>query len=119
MPGIARRISLFIQQEIRSLIRSGRLVSRQPGLDIRVALALHPVGRILIITPRASGNSPERNLIRRRFKALFYQEKLYESGFDVVIFCKKESTKLSYDQLKTTLISALQTATNTYSKKSF
>ena len=111
MPGIARRISLFTQQEIRSLIRSARLVSRQPGLDIRIAPSLQAFGRILIVTPRASGNSPARNLIRRRFKALFYQEKLYELGHDVVIFCKKESAKLDYHQLKAILSNALQTAT--------
>ena len=114
MPGIARRISLFTHQEIRSLIRSARLVSRQPGLDIRIAPSLHSIGRILIITPRASGNSPERNLIRRRFKALFYQEKLYELGRDVVIFCKKESSKLDYYQLKALISNALQNASTAH-----
>ena len=58
-------------------------------------------GRILLITSAKVGNAPERNLLRRRSKAIFYQEKMFTQGLHYVAIFKKPATKLSYDQLKT------------------
>ncbi|MGZ6254754.1 MAG: ribonuclease P protein component, partial [Candidatus Chromulinivorax sp.] len=58
-------------------------------------------GRILLITSSKVGNAPERNLLRRRSKAIFYQEKMFTQGLHYVAIFKKPATKLSYEQLKT------------------
>jgi ribonuclease P protein component len=107
-PGIARHITLFTKREIKHLFASAYLISRQPGLDVRIAQSNYTIGRILIVTPRKMGCAPERNRIRRRFKALFYQEKVYTLPYDVILFCKKESIKLSFNQLKA-IINSLKT----------
>jgi ribonuclease P protein component len=57
-------------------------------------------GRILIVTPRRAGNAPARNLIRRRLKALFYEEKWYESSYDFAFIIRAPATHYSFQQLK-------------------
>ena len=111
MPGIARRITLFTKREITQFTRSSRLISRQPGLDIRVARDYTPnaFGRILVVTPKRVGTAPERNLLRRRLKAIFYQEQLYNYPYIFLIFCKKQATKLTFEQLKALVIHAVNT----------
>lgn len=86
--------------ELRILLTKARLLHRQPELDIRYRKTSRPSGRLLVITPRRIGTAPKRNLIRRRLKALFYEERLFEHGYDVVIYCRKGSTDLSFQQLK-------------------
>lgn len=113
MPGIARQITLFTKKEIAQFIRSSRLISRQPELDIRVAREStpHALGRILIVTPKRVGTAPQRNLVRRRLKAIFYQEKLYKYPYIFLVFCKKQVTLLTFIELKILLLNAAKSLT--------
>jgi ribonuclease P protein component len=52
------------------------------------------------------GNAPERNLLRRQLKAIFYEEKLFERGFECIIILRKEAVPLSFAQLKELLLDA-------------
>ena len=99
-PSIARLITQFSRNEISQLFNHARSIYRNTHFDIRVAKAAQLVGRILIITPRKMGNAPQRNTIRRRLKALFYQEKWYEQPYDWIVYCKKKSDSLSFTEIK-------------------
>jgi ribonuclease P protein component len=64
------------------------------------------IARVLIVAWRV-GNVG-RNLIRRRIKSIFYEEKLFTFGFDCVVIAYKKIVMLSFDQLKHLLLSAYQ-----------
>ena len=119
MPNKRPPISKFTPQERRTLLTKARLVHRQEECDIRSRKKLEniDVGRILIITPKKIGSAPQRNLIRRRLKALYYEELHYTHGYDIVIYCRKGSAELSFQALKEILSSTfvvLTTGTNIF-----
>lgn len=109
MPSIAKKISKFTQREIDYLFKNARRVFKNTSLTILIAPRQQDFGRVLIVTSRKVGNAPQRNLIRRRIKAIFYQEKLFEYPFDCVIISHKDATSLSFDELKKYLLSAYHT----------
>ena len=88
------------QTEIKKLFKQARRVLKHPCLDILIAPSSSEVGRLLVVTPARIGTAPKRNKIRRRLKALFYEENRHEHPYDVVLFIKKEALALSYDELK-------------------
>jgi ribonuclease P protein component len=97
-------------QERRRLLYYAQPVVKSSALDIRAFPTQSSCGRIMIITPKKSGSAPQRNLVRRRLKALFYEEKLFEKLIDIIVYCKQESTTLSYLQLRDIIINGLITA---------
>lgn len=104
-----RSLSVFKTTEIRQLFAQARLVLKVPSIEIRTAPAHKGFGRILIVVPRRVGTAPQRNLIKRRFKAIFYEEKLFELKKDVLIFTWPGAAKLSFDLIKTYLQKAVTT----------
>ena len=109
-----KRISHFTKREVSQLFKKARAAIRHPGLTILCAPTSpvnatnqRPPGRILVITPRKIGSAPERNRIRRRLKALFYEKKYFELGIDCIIIVKKPGIALSFAQLATLLEQAL------------
>ncbi len=100
MSGIAKKLSKFTQREIDHLFKHARRVLRNASCTILLAPRQADFGRVLIVISRKVGNAPERNLIRRRIKSIFYEEKLYERPFDCVIIAQKKMVELSFDQLK-------------------
>lgn len=99
MPRIARLITSFSSKEISNLLKSARIATRHPGLDIRVAASSAAYARVLVITPRKMGTAPERNKIRRRIKAIFYTNKLFDNKKDVIVYCKKGCSEISFNEL--------------------
>lgn len=102
--------SQFTGPERTLLLTKARLIHRQPELDIRYRQrdpksSCLP-GRLLVITSRKIGNAVKRNLLRRRLKAIFYEEKLFSYSYDVVIYSRKCSTDLSFQELKSILLQA-------------
>lgn len=100
MSYIAKQLSTFNKKEVVTLLKKGKRVYKDVGLDIISAPATLKFGRILVITPRKVGNAPARNRIRRRLKALFYQKKLFERLTDVCIIIKKPGITYNYAQLE-------------------
>lgn len=99
MPYIAKHLSDFTQKEIAAIFKKSSRVYKGPGLDLLMAPASRNFGRILVVTPRKVGSAPERNRIRRRIKALFYEHKLYEHRFDTCIIIKKAGIDYSLQEL--------------------
>lgn len=101
MPRVTKKISSFTQSEITKLLNTARVKARIPGLRILAAPSSLPEhGRVLIITPRRSGNSPERNLIRRRIKAIFIEDELTQRNIDIVVIVRREGIDTSFGNLK-------------------
>jgi ribonuclease P protein component len=111
MPSIVRKISKFTKREIDYLFCHARRIARNQFCIILVApRQKEEFGRVLIIASRKVGNAPERNLIRRRIKSIFYEEKLFLLNFDCVVIAYKNMVSLPFDQLKSLLLSAYQKA---------
>jgi len=111
MPSIVRKISKFTKSEIDHLFRHARRIVRTQACTILVApRQKDDYGRVLVIASRKVGNAPERNLIRRRIKSIFYEEKLFALKFDCVVIAYKQLITLPFDQLKSLLLSAYQKA---------
>lgn len=68
---------------------------------------LQETGRILLITSRKVGNAPQRNLLRRRGRAIFYEERLFELGKHCVVIFKAPAKELTYQQFKEILVKSL------------
>jgi ribonuclease P protein component len=102
-----KRISRFTNYEISQIFKTARRALRHPGLDILCTPAAQDTARILVITSGKTGNSPQRNLVRRRLKSIFYENKFYELGFDCIVIMKKPGIDLSFEELTTLLTSAL------------
>jgi len=102
-----KRLPRFTKQEVSHMFRKARRSLRHPGLDIMCAPAVHQAGRILVITSRRVGPASQRNRVRRRLKAIFHEEKLFERGFDCMAIIKKPGVDLSFDELKELLLESL------------
>lgn len=57
-------------------------------------------GRILAVVSRKYGNAPERNLIKRRLKAIFWEERLYEKNIDFAVIARPAGKLYDFEQLK-------------------
>ena len=110
MTQIVKKISHFTKKEINQLFKTARRITKHPGFTILLAPQLHDFGRILIVASRKVGNAPTRNKIKRRLKAIFYEEKLYERGYDCIVIVKKEGTIVPHAELKQLLTQAFEQA---------
>jgi ribonuclease P protein component len=106
MSGVAKKISKFTKREIDHLFQHARRIFRSQECTILVAPRQAEFGRVLIITSRKVGNAPQRNLIRRRIKSIFYEEKLYNRNFDCAMIMQKKAVDLSFDGLKNIILGA-------------
>lgn len=107
---IAGNLSKFTKREIEHLFKHARRFIKNPALTILLSPRQQDFARVLIVTSRKVGNAPQRNLIRRRIKAIFYQEKLFEHPFDCVVISHKDMVNLTSDQLKEYLLQAYKKA---------
>lgn len=108
MPQSARDISTFKTKEVTQFFAVAKRLLKHPNLDILVAPATQLQGRILVITSRKVGNSPQRNKIRRQLKAIFYENQYTQRGYDCVVIVKKDGILLSFTQLQDVLAEVFQ-----------
>lgn len=62
-----------------------------------------PHGKLLIIISQKSGNACARNRLKRRIKAIFYQEHLYQKPVITLLIAYKDAMDLSFEQIRTIL----------------
>lgn len=113
-----RALTHWKKNEAAATIRRSRLVLKAPCLDIKIAPKTKVVARVLPVTPAKSGNAPERNLFRRRIKALFHELNLYEGAHDWIFFAKSGISHLSYEQLRELILQVLHSLSETPSPTS-
>ncbi|MBA3752050.1 ribonuclease P protein component [Candidatus Dependentiae bacterium] len=110
IPTQSRAVSLFTAREIRTLLTLVRSVYYHSKLVVKAALKAGISSKILIVTPKRMGSAPSRNLMKRRLKSLFYQEKHFQNQFDLVVYCKKGSELITYVELTEIIKNALNEA---------
>lgn len=91
-----RALTAWKKEEISRLFSRATSILISPEFDIRQAPASLSYGRLLIIIPKRVGSAPQRNLIRRRIKALFYENGWYNLSKDTIIFVKPKATLLDW-----------------------
>jgi len=122
MPRISQVISRFTSKEVSEVFKKAKRVkvpSNFTGFDILCARSDKDFGRILIITPGRIGKAYKRNLIKRRLKAIFYEQELYKYCIDLIIIVKKEGLDRSFDQLKTLLLIVMERQSDKETKTKF
>lgn len=99
MGRVARTLYRFEATEVKTILKRGKRVLKTPSCDIIMAPKAHENGRILVITPKRIGKASQRNKVRRRIKALFFEQKFYERGYDCVAIIKQEGIDTPFDEL--------------------
>ena len=100
MKDVAKHISKFKRKEIDLLFQTAQPVYKSKEFTILSAPCILSFGRILLITSRKVGNAPERNLLRRWGRAIFYEEKLFEKKKDLAVIFRSSAKNLTFDQFK-------------------
>ena len=100
MGTFVRNLTSFSQSEVLALFKEARLCIRAYGLKVLVAPAHKEFGRILIVTPKKSGNSPERHRIKRRLREIFYKEKIFDRKKDYIVLVSKDGIETSSKKLQ-------------------
>ncbi len=99
-----KHISNFSKKELDHFFAIAKAAKKNQAFTILIAPTTHPFGRILIMIPKAYGNAPERNRLRRQLKSIFIQEKLYEHKSDLVIISRPAAKKYDFQNLSQLLI---------------
>ena len=110
--GIFRKLFSFSREEVQTAFKTARLKKKALGFkllqaEINTEASPSPenlFGKLLIITPRACGKAHERNELRRRAKAIFFQERLYEKPITSLLLVYQPAMKLTFEELKQFLI---------------
>ncbi|MFH0898862.1 MAG: ribonuclease P protein component [bacterium] len=113
-----RSLFSFDKKEIDWAFENAKLVAKTRGLKILQAPGLFfqdkksnniaQSGKLLIVVPRLAGKANQRNLMKRRIKAIFYENKLYENGATSIVLVRREAMELSFEQLQDFLVSSLR-----------
>jgi len=106
MARIAGTLSSFTPKEVKELFAKASALSKNPIFTLLIAPKSKEHGRILLVASRRVGSAPERNLLKRRTRALFYEEKLFERGYDCIIIFKKGAADLDFHELKKMILEA-------------
>lgn len=107
-----KNLCSFSQKDAKTILKNGSFFARTVGVKIIEAafgektIPTLPHGRILIVIPRRVGPACTRNLIRRRIRAIYFEEKLYERQTATTVFVYPEAAGYSFEQLKTFLVTA-------------
>lgn len=94
------KISSFSRTEISNAFKRARLKVRYSGLKLLLSPSDRGYGKLLIVTPRRSGNSPQRNLFRRRMKALFRENNLSEKSITLIAIVDRNGIELPFKKLQ-------------------
>ena len=100
----SKNLSKFTKKEVQQLFKNIKKKNQILGIKILRSPRILDFGRILIITPKKTGNAAKRNLIRRRLKSIFYENKLYDLEYDWIIIIEKPAIGLSFKQIKDVIL---------------
>ncbi len=97
---ISNKLSKFSKKELDNFFKTAKSQKKNQAFTFLTAPATLPYGRILIVASAKYGNAPQRNLLKRRFKAIFWEEKLYEKQIDFAIIARATGKSYDFEQLK-------------------
>lgn len=97
---ISKNLSKFSKKELDSFFRHATRVFKNQAFTILTSPSHDGFSKILVVVPKKYGNAPARNLIKRRLKNIFWQEKLYEQPNNVAFIIRPDAKKFSFQELK-------------------
>lgn len=101
----ASLLTKYSKLEIEQLFKTITLKFRRVGLEVFLAPRSLDYGRLLLSVSRRTGNSPQRNLFKRRMRAIFYENQLFNLNFDWVVIVKtKAALKHNFSTLQKTIL---------------
>lgn len=96
----SNQFSKFSKKELDHFFNVAKSLKKNQAFTFLGAPAAQKLGRILIIASTKYGNAPQRNLLKRRLKAIFWEEKLYEKGIDCAIIARPSGKLYDFSGLK-------------------
>lgn len=103
-----RQLFAFTNPEVTAAFAHARRAGKTYGLTLLHSPDATAPGKLLIITPRASGKAHERNLLRRRVKHIFYTNRLYAASGRWILLVYRQAQLLSYQDLTKFLTHAIR-----------
>ncbi len=103
-----RSLFSFSRSEVSEAFAQARLYKKIYGLTLLALPATTPHGKLLIVTPRAMGKAHERNLLRRRLKAIYFEHALYDVPMVVIVIAYKAANKITFEQLTKFLTTSIR-----------
>ncbi len=103
-----KKISSFSKIEIARLFKEATVKVRYPGVRI-LAGPLFPgqlYAKLLMVVSRRVGNAPQRNLIKRRLRAIFKEERLFLGMYNLTIIVDNRVIALPFTHLKALMLKA-------------
>lgn len=99
--------SLRKQKDFEEVYAKGRRTSG-PLFNLKAVPTESEQSRVaFVISKKTAKKAVDRNLLRRRLKAI-WQEQDFKPGFDIVVLVKAEALKADYTELKKELIRILE-----------
>lgn len=103
-----KKISQFSKSEIDVAFKRAHGVLKHDGLTVLCAPAQKEYGRILIIASKKVGNAPQRNRLRRQFKNIFFENKLWETKQDTIVILRAAAKDIPFAFLQEFLLKAVK-----------
>jgi ribonuclease P protein component len=104
MPSISQQLSTFTRQEVDNFFKSAHATKKTRAFTCLMAPRTKAFARILVIASGKSGSAVERNRIRRRIKALFLENKLFDYPNDCVIIVKQTAGLAELQDIKNLIL---------------
>ena len=98
----------FSKPKIDAAFKNAKRIAGTKELTLLQAPSEHNHGKLLIIIPKKVGKAHDRNLLRRRLKAIFYENKLYQKIYTFIILARPGAAQIQVEQLKQFVINSLQ-----------
>jgi len=105
MQNASKNLSKFKRKELDHFFNTATCKKKNQAFTFLTTPATLSFGRILIIASRKYGNSPERNLLKRRLKAVYCEQQLYTKMTDLIVIARPSGKNYDFDQLKKLLLS--------------
>lgn len=105
---IPRANRLRDSKEFRQISRSGRK-HRTPSVVISATNAKNEQDRFGFVVPKRVGNAVQRNLAKRRLRAVCFEIIDSPLGLDVVLRAEKPILELSFEDLRSEVTEGLNT----------
>lgn len=110
MSSFARGLTQFSASQVDALFTESKIALKNQYVTILAAPAKKDFGRLLSVISKKIGCAPIRNKLRRRLRAVFYENKIYEKQYDFIFIPRTSITKLSFQEIQNLLLLASENA---------
>jgi len=94
-----RNLTTYKKKEIEHLFSTAKCIKKNAAFTILSTKATLSYGRVLLVISKKYGNAPERNLLKRRIKSIFWEHKLYEKNIDCAVIARSAAKLYDFNKL--------------------